>query len=127
MDAHLPLPASVASRRQVLLGSAGLAGAAAWAGCRGASPAADPERARDRGAALDELFADLTDQRDGATPIAAAERAARRARLGALLADAGLDAFLCESGATLSYLADVRWGRSERLFGLVVLADGSHF
>ena len=122
MDAQ---PPPSASRRQLLLGSAGLAGAAAWAGCR--APAGAPAPEPDRAAALDELFADLSDRRGEAAPISAAERGARRVRLGALLASAGLDAFLCESGPTLSYLADVRWGRSERLFALVVLADGSHF
>lgn len=127
MDAPPPQRGPTSSRRQVLLGSAGLAAAAAWTGC-GTMPedSADPS-ARDRVAALDELFADLTDQGPSGTPIAPGERAARRARLGALLSGAGLDAYLCEGGATLSYLADVRWGRSERLFALVVLADGSHF
>jgi Xaa-Pro dipeptidase len=123
MDAPPPAPAS---RRQVLIASAGLAGGA-LAGCRAGRAAEAPQVDPPRAQALDELFAGLSDQRGGAAPISAAERAARRARLGGLLAAAGLDAFLCEGGATLSYLADVRWGRSERLFALVVLADGSHF
>lgn len=113
-------------RRRVLLASAGLAGGA-WAGCHATeSPPADAPQAQ-READLDELFAHLSDQRGTATPISSPERAARRARLGALLSSAGLDAFLCEGGPTLAYLADVRWGRSERLFALVVLADGTHF
>jgi Xaa-Pro dipeptidase len=120
-----PTPPAGANRRQVLLASAGLAGAT-WAGCR--APQATPSGAApsDRAAELDELFSALTDQRGTAEPIAPQERAARRVRLGALLAGAGLDAFLCEGGPTLAYLSGVRWGRSERLFALVVLADGSH-
>lgn len=60
-------------------------------------------------------------------PIQPAERAERRARLAALLRGARLDAYLVESGPTLEWLSGVRWGRSERLFALCVLADGSHF
>lgn len=114
-----------ASRRQMLIATAGLAGGA-LAGCRSPSAAAATASAPEREASLDELFADLTDQRAGADPIAPVERAARRERLGGLLSAAGLDAFLCEGGPTLNYLTGVRWGRSERLFALVVLADGSH-
>ncbi len=55
------------------------------------------------------------------------ERAARRTRLAGLLRQARVDAYLAESGATLEWLTGVRWGRSERLFALCVLADGSHF
>jgi Xaa-Pro dipeptidase len=69
----------------------------------------------------------LTDQRGSVQPITAEERAARRKRLGELLAGRGLDAMLIEGGSTMSYLAGVSWGRSERFFGLVVLADGAHF
>jgi Xaa-Pro dipeptidase len=88
----------------------------------------DPARfAPQRAAELDELFSDLEDQRGSVQPIQPAERAARRARLGGLLAGAGLDALLVEPGATLRYLTGVDWGRSERLFGLVVTADGAHF
>lgn len=58
-------------------------------------------------------------------PITAAEHAARRTRLAQLLPSLGLDAFVCEPGPTLSYLSGVAWGRSERLFALCVLADGT--
>lgn len=87
----------------------------------------DPARAADERAALDELFSDLKDQRSAHPPIEGAERAARRARLAALLAEAHIDALLVEPGATLTYLAGVDWGLSERLFGLVVQADGASF
>lgn len=117
--------------RRALLGagSALLLGACA-AGARGA-PSARPDpsstRAADARAALHERLADL--RADDAEPpaIDAADRAARRARLGRLLAEHGLDAYVCEPGPTLTYLANVAWGRSERLFALVVLADGSAF
>lgn len=76
---------------------------------------------------MDELFAELADRRGECEPISSAERAARRIRLGAILARSGVDAYFCEGGPTMTYLAGTSWGRSERTFALVVLADGSHF
>lgn len=87
-----------------------------------ADAAALEQRARD-----DEALAALVDQRGSVAPIPAAARAQRRARCGRLCAELGFDALWCESGTTLEWLSDVRWGRSERLFALVVCADGSHF
>ncbi len=75
----------------------------------------------------EKILAALTDQRASVTPIGESDRAARRARCGKLLAELKLDALLMESGTTLEWLTGVRWGRSERLFALVVLADGSFF
>ena len=47
------------------------------------------------------------------------------ARLAKLLGDSEADAFLCEPGTTLRYLTGIQGRKSERLFGLVVFADGS--
>ncbi|MEM9799957.1 MAG: Xaa-Pro peptidase family protein [Planctomycetota bacterium] len=58
-------------------------------------------------------------------PIDAAERAAFRERLAAILQRAGVDAMLVEPGGTLEYLTGVVLGRSERLLAAAVLADGS--
>src|SRR5262245_28174413 len=101
-------------RRTILAASAGLLSGAALA-CAG------PARARDE---IDELFSDLTDQSSRWQPISAAEKRPRLARLAGLLAAARCDALLIEPGATLRYLSDVGWGPSERLFALIVLADG---
>lgn len=57
-------------------------------------------------------------------PISEEERAARRARAQQLLAAAGLDALFVEPGPTLTYFADVRWGRSERVFGMLLPRAG---
>jgi len=100
-------------RRELLTGLGALSLAVAGAGCRA------NDAARER-------FADLSDDGPALEPISASERAARRARLGTLLAAEGADAILIEPGATMTYLADVSWGRSERLFALLVFADGSH-
>lgn len=110
-------------RRRLLASGAGFSAGLLALGCTARAPAP----ATSAVAAPDELFADLSDQRASVAPITAAERAARRARLARVLAERGLDAFVCEGGATLSYLAGVSWGRSERLFALVVTADGAHF
>ena len=109
-------PSTPASRRDLLALSLGLG---ALSACRSSPPSA--------GATPGEEFPELSDQRPSCAPISPAERAERRARLGRLLAQRGLDAYFCEGGPTMTYLAGIGWGRSERAFGLVVLADGSHF
>jgi len=116
------------SRRELVGAAAAAALAAGAAGCAsarppgggGGEPAADAE--------LDELFADLdADASRAVEPIDGEERRGRRERAARALRAAGLDALLVESGTTLEYLSGVRWGRSERLFGLVVLASGECF
>src|SRR5258706_10469813 len=107
------------TRRTLLRGGAALA-AGSLAACQATDRKAASARAEDS-------LSGLADQRGSVPPIAAAERAARRKRLGDLLAGRGLDAMLIEGGSTMTYLAGVSWGRSERFFGLVVLADGAHF
>lgn len=111
------------SRRRFLALGAGLGAGSLAAGCGDAGG----ERAADAAAATEELFADLEDASGTVAPIGPDEHAARRRRLGRILSDLGVDAYLCEGGATMGYLSGVRWGHSERLFALVVLADGDHF
>lgn len=125
------------SRRALVAGGAGWIAACAASGSSAprsqvapsanASNAISPNERDDRAAASKERFADLIDQRATCVPIDERDRAARRLKLGRLLAERAIDAFLCEGGPTLSYLAGVSWGRSERFFALVVLADGTHF
>lgn len=112
------------SRRGVLgLGAALTAGS--LAAC-GASPR-DPAATVDEEARVDELLSDVADESASVPPIDANEHAERRGKLAALLGRYGVDAYLTEGGATMQYLAGMTWGHSERLFGLVVLADGRHF
>jgi Xaa-Pro dipeptidase len=108
--------------RRVAL-SAAAAGAGLLAGCR--TPA--PSRLEKGTDELSEIFSDLSDQSSRWRPIAPEEKRPRLSRLAAILSAEGLDALLIEPSATLSHLSDVGWGRSERLFALVVLADGSAF
>ena len=86
----------------------------------------DP-RVSDHVAALDEMFAELVDESDQLEPISASERAERRTRLGGILRALDHDALFVEPGPTLEYLTGVSWGHSERMFALVVDADGGHF
>lgn len=115
------------NRRRALLGAAAL-GAAGCASSssntNGTATASSAER--DALAQAADAFPELSDQRPFHEPIREPERAARRARLGRILAQRGVDAYVCEAGATMSYLSGVSWGRSERTFALVVFADGSH-
>ena len=58
------------------------------------------------------------------SPISEAERAERRAKAQRVMAQQSIDAILVEPGPTLSYFADVGWGRSERLFGMLLPKRG---
>ena len=57
-------------------------------------------------------------------PISEEERAERRARAQALMAEHGLAGMFLEPGANLDYFGAVPWGRSERVFGLLVPRTG---
>lgn len=57
-------------------------------------------------------------------PISDAERAARRAKAQRLMVSAQVHALLVEPGPTLDYFSGLRWGRSERLFGLLIPRRG---
>ncbi len=57
-------------------------------------------------------------------PIGRAEYEDRIARLQQAMRKHGIDAFFAEPGANLFYLTGVRWGRSERVHGVLILADG---
>ena len=60
----------------------------------------------------------------GAQPISAAERAARVAKVQALMRERGIAALLVEPGASLIYFTGLRWARSERLTAAVIPARG---
>jgi Xaa-Pro dipeptidase len=84
----------------------------------------DDSHTREVRAAAAESLAGLSPVGSDPGPITPSERAARRARLADLLRTSVVDGCLVESGATLQYLVGRSLGRSERLLGLVALADG---
>lgn len=59
-----------------------------------------------------------------APPITADERRARIARAQRLMSEQGIGAIVLESGTSMSYFVNVRWGLSERPFLLVIPAKG---
>src|SRR6187200_2189842 len=60
----------------------------------------------------------------GIVPISADERKGRIAKAQQLMADQKIDAIFMEGTASSFYFADLRWGQSERTFGLVIPAKG---
>lgn len=61
---------------------------------------------------------------DAPPPITEEERRARRARAQQLMGESSIDALFIEPGSSLGYFADLRWGRSERTFGLLLPREG---
>ena len=57
-------------------------------------------------------------------PNSDAERAERRAKAQRLMMTSGVHALLVEPGPSLDYFGGVRWGRSERLFALLIPRKG---
>jgi Xaa-Pro dipeptidase len=109
------------TRRQFLEATAIGAGAAT-VGCAGAAP--DTDGSSTASNSLPAAIAALTPMRDGIVPIAAEERQARVAKAQRLMAEQKLDAVFMEGTASCFYYAAMRWGQSERTFGLVIPAKG---
>jgi Xaa-Pro dipeptidase len=57
-------------------------------------------------------------------PISEAERVARREKAQLMMKQLGFSALLIEPGANMSYFSGIEWGRSERLFALVIPQSG---
>ncbi len=62
--------------------------------------------------------------RDGIVPISDDERRARIAKAQQLMAEQKIDAIFMEGTASCFYFANMRWGQSERTFGVVIPASG---
>jgi Xaa-Pro dipeptidase len=60
----------------------------------------------------------------GVVPISDDERRARIAKAQKLMAEQKLDAIFMEGTTSMFYFANMRWGQSERTFGLVIPAKG---
>lgn len=106
-------------RRRFLEVSALGAGAAA-AGCAGATPQAPAAEESSVPAAI----AALQPMTDGIVPISRDERLGRIAKAQRLMEENQIDAIFMEGTTSCFYFADMRWGQSERTFGLVIPAQG---
>jgi Xaa-Pro aminopeptidase len=88
-------------------------------GCARADVSAQPERA-----AVPPSIQALKPMTAGIVPIADDERRARVAKAQRLMAEQKIDAVFMEGTASCFYFANMRWGQSERTFGLVIPAKG---
>jgi Xaa-Pro dipeptidase len=103
-------------RRNFVSRSAGLLGAAALAPRSGFAGSADT-------GLLDAMLSP-TQATSGAAPITEAERHARVEKARKLMTDNGIGAIFLEGGTSMFYFTGVRWGNSERTFGVVIPAKG---
>lgn len=111
-------------RRFVGLSSAAVAGAAACRGTpggQGGSAGCPPD------GELPPSIQALTSRAAEAVPISREERAARIERARGLMLRHGLDAIFLTGGTSMVYFANLRWGLSERLTGLVIPARREAF
>ena len=69
----------------------------------------------------------LTSMKDRATPISVAERQARIDQARRLMSRSGLDAIMLTGGTSMVYFTNVRWWLSERLFAVIIPAQGRPF
>lgn len=105
--------------RRDFLGAAVVGAGAVAAGCTAApgAPAAPQSE-------VPEAIRALKPMRDGIVPISDDERKARIAKAQSLMAEQRIDAIFMEGTASCFYFANMRWGQSERTFGLVIPAKG---
>ena len=112
-------------RRDFLASSAGAVGALAI-GCRPSAPgaAASPSDAEQGLPAVPASILALQPLTPPPVPITDDERQARIEKARQLMAQNRLDAIFMESGTSLFYYTGVRWGLSERPFGIVIPRKG---
>ena len=109
--------------RRKFLGTAAVGGGAmAIASCAGTTPEADKAPAAASG--LPASIAALKPMTDGIVKITVDERKARIAKAQKLMAEQKIDAIFMEGTTSMFYFVDMRWGQSERTFGVVIPAKG---
>jgi len=108
------------NRRQ-FLGTAALGAGAAVAAC---APGAPATGATDTTSTLPEAIRALQPMTAGTVPISDDERRARVAKAQKLMAEQKIDAIFMEGTASCFYFVNMRWGQSERTFGVVIPAKG---
>lgn len=68
---------------------------------------------------------DLIPMKEGVVPITVEERKQRIAKAQAIMANEKMDGIFLEGTASCFYFTGMRWGQSERTFGVVIPAKGS--
>ncbi|HEV7388919.1 MAG TPA: Xaa-Pro peptidase family protein [Gemmatimonadaceae bacterium] len=99
-------------RREFIQRGASLVGAAALTGMDARPALAQP------------ATAGATRRPDPPPPISESERIARREKAQTLMKQLGISAMLIEPGANMLYFTGMEWGRSERLFALLLPQTG---
>jgi len=74
---------------------------------------------------LPRTIRDLEPMTDGVVPITVEERRQRIAKAQRLMEEQKIDAIFMEGTASSFYFTGMRWGQSERTFGMVIPAKGS--
>ena len=72
----------------------------------------------------DEKNPKVKELRDRIKPVTEGERLQRQENARKLMAGQGIDALILEGGTSMSYFSGVSWGRSERLFAMVLPKKG---
>src|SRR6185503_14095164 len=106
-------------RRTFVRRSAGVAGAAAIGGGLTLPLAADAQQP-----AVPDAIQRLRPLAPKVTPISDAERLERIEKARRLMKENGIAAMFLEPGSSMLYYTGVRWGLSERPFGVVIPAEG---
>jgi Xaa-Pro dipeptidase len=110
--------------RRKFIGTAAVSGSAmALASC-GGDKLAPGEKVVSADSATHPAIAALTPMTAGIAPITVDERKARIAKAQKLMAEQKIDAIFMEGTASMFYFVDMRWGQSERTFGVVIPAKG---
>src|SRR5246127_5877331 len=107
------------SRRRFLELSATSAGVAAFGGPK--------QHAESQDVPLPTSIAALKPRKDEAAPISREERQLRQARARKLMAENSLDAMVIMTGTSLQYFGGIHWWGGERMFTLVLPAQGNAF
>src|SRR6266853_243171 len=83
--------------------------------------------AQEKCPALPPSIAGLKSMKDQATPITLEERTARQEKARQLMADSKLDGMILTEGTSLNYFTGIRWWGGERMFAMVLPAQGIPF
>ena len=105
-------------RREFIQRGATLAGGATLLGFTPAKAGADQRNVAPELAALGSRVADAP------PPISESEREQRRDKAQRLMKELGYSAMLIEPGPNMVYFSGIEWGRSERLFALILPQSG---